>query len=211
MLSLEDKVKIVANDLFEGALLSGNNLIRSYVPSKSVRDLLSNDEVIRTMWFMRAKGYINIYYEIDSGEVNSTMDDAQPFKPQDVFIAPSKIRKLLGYGSTRTKLISTVYFDEEKSKLIVKGEEIKLGRGDVGEQTIQYWIVAVCYKKPNKRINETDIMAKYKPDWDITARGRAIRDAVIALDKKIADKTGIKGLFTYSRNKVTFHPQLVEE
>jgi hypothetical protein len=211
VLSLEGKVKIVANDLFEGALLSGNALIKSYVPSKSVRDLLSNDEVIRALWFMRAKGYVNAYYEIDSGEVKSSMDENKPFIPQDVFIVPSKIRMLLGLKNSGTKPVSTIHFDEESSKLYVKGEEIKLGRGGVGEQTIQYWIVAVCYKKPNKRINETDIMAKYRPGWDIIARGRAIRDAVIALDKKIAGQTGIKGLFTYSRGKVTFHPQLVEE
>ena len=92
----------------------------------------------------------------------------------------------------------------EYSYLIVNGTEIPLAKGKL-HRSLQYWICQQCLKKPNSPVQETNIMAKYATDYDVIARGRAVRDAVYMLNPKIEKATGINQLFTYSNGYVVLN------
>jgi len=202
ILSLNDKLKIVATDIFDKVILGKSPVIERYVPTKQVRNVLSDEEVMQFLWLLRKSKYINFYYGSASGLCIDHLEDPSRFSPQDVFINGSAMRKLLGL---KPKPPSGVALDRVRAVLYINGSVIKLGRGE-GERSLQYWVCVLCLSKPNKPIEEVKILSKAKPEteYELTARSRAIRDAVKKLNDKIEAKTGFNKVFIFSRATVTY-------
>lgn len=85
--------------------------------------------------------------------------------------------------------------------LFVGGHAIKLGRG-ARHYTLQYWIVALCLKKPGKHITELAVLEKYGNEL---ARSRSVVDATRKLNAKIEAATGLRRVFEYSNSHVWYN------
>lgn len=202
ILSLREKLQLLARDIYDTAIISNSLKLEHFVPSKQIRNLLDKDEVDRLIEHLSKRGILtHSYPALPSASWDSPKGGFQAY---DLAISQPKIRHLLGLEDIAYKTEKGIKLHPKFTHLVINGDEIPLGKGTL-HKSLQYWICLVCLKKPNTPVKETIIMAKYATDYDITARGRAVRDAVYKLNPKIKNKTGIDELFTYSSGYVTFN------
>jgi hypothetical protein len=205
ILNLSEKVRLLARDIYDTAILQRSLKLEYFVPSKQIQNLLDEEEFERLIIHLRQRGVLPYMSPAFPTKITPEGKSKGSFQPYDIRISEPKIRRLLGLKDIANKPAKEgIKLHPKLSYLIVNGVEIPLGKGEL-HKSIQYWVCRLCLKKPNIPVKETDIMAKYKADFDITGRGRAVRDAVYKLNPKIKNKTGIDKLFSYSTGHVTFN------
>jgi hypothetical protein len=198
LLKLDQKIKLVATDIYDAVLITGNSGLDDYRPSKQLAQLLSKDEYVNIIKHLHSKRLITFPFE---NIILSTNSDEMP--TYNFSVSFNKLKKSLGIQPSAPVVPFT--FDKVAEALYIKGHTISVRPG-----TLRYYTVEKCVGKPGKAIQETDIMAKYRPDYEVYARKRAIRDAVIALNKRVKAVTGIEKLFIYSNGHVTFDAKIIQ-
>lgn len=203
--SVSDKLTFLLTDIYDKVKLNRSNLLKDYTISKQLTSILDKNELVQLMEYLRGKGvfiFMNRVSDALRYTVGSTVNDYPSFYLR---IDENRVRDLLGLTKNRPSL-KGVLLDPVESVLYVNGNEIILGRGGSRmHRSIQYWICSCCLKKPDKRVSESIILNRYLPDYDITAHGRAVRDACKGLAQKIHDETGIEKLFEYSAGYAIYH------
>lgn len=196
-LSAKEKVELVANDILEQFIIANKQKpnLDSYSPGKQVLDICNNEEVESILLNLQSNDALT-YEKIDDIHY-SVKPNWDNFRSLFYFLREDPS----GKSTTTTK--KKYSLDEVFSVLYINGIPIKLGRG-IGERTLQYQTCRLCLEKPNEPIDELDILNAYKDSFDF-ARSRAVRDAVIVLNKKIKEQTKIDNIFIYSKATVTFN------
>lgn len=209
LLTITEKAVFVAKDLEASSEVKQSNLyfndqpyIEVYLPSKRLLEIMSEHEIDEVMQYLQKMHFIK--YEKKYNNLGG--QDAY-----GVFVFIAQIRQLTKDPEQNTYIPPTVsvgiQFDKVRSVLTVNGTEILLGRAE-GSKSLQYWVVFCTYPKPNKAVQELTILEKYDKENGDIARKRAVRDAVIALNKKITTKAQVKkDPFIYSNGKVTYVEQ----
>lgn len=207
IMSLGEKIRLLAQDIYDAAVLRNSLKLESYVPSKQIQRLVDQDELDNLITYLKKHGVLTHTYRRISVKTSflGTQESNDGFQSYEIVISQSNIRRLLGLKDGSSNPVEKgVKLHPEFSILIVNGEEIPLARGKL-QRTLQYWICRLCLKAPNRRVQETDIMERYAEEYEVTARSRAIRDAVYKLNPKIKRIAGIEELFTYSNGYVVFN------
>jgi len=205
ILSLREKIQLLARDIYDTAILSHSLKLEHFVPSKQIQNLLDEEEFERLIIHLRQRGVLPYMSPAFPTKITPEGKSKGSFQPYDIRISEPKIRHLLGLKDISDKPVEKgIKLHPKFSILVIDGEDILLGRGKL-DKTLQYWICRLCLKEPNNPVREMKIMAKYATDYEVTARGRAVKDAVYKLNPKIKNKTGIDELFTYSSGYVTFN------
>jgi hypothetical protein len=204
--SLEQKLKIILRDIYEAAILKHSLVLEEYRPSQQLEAIFSEEEYKSLIEYLRKQSLLKMAYPASIWLIH----DKSKFKPYKLIVNQEKVRKFLGYDDAPGSPQKGVRLDPTEAVLRVNGAEIKLGKGRL-HKSLQYWVCWCCLKEPNAPVEETDIMAKYDTDYEITARGRAVRDAVYRLNPKIKAATGIDNLFTYSVGYVKFNADKVNQ
>lgn len=207
IVGLGDKIRLLAQDIYDAALLRNTLKLEKYMPSKQIQNLVDRDEFDSLIAYLRKHGILTHTYRRVSVDTNflGAPKSEDNFQPYEIIISQPSIRRFLGLKDIASKPAEEgIKLHPEFSILIVNGKKIPLAKGKL-HKSLQYWICRLCLKKPNIPVQETSIMAKYATDYDITARSRAIRDAVYKLNPKIKNVTGIDELFTYSNGYVVFN------
>jgi len=204
MLSLGEKIQLLAQDIYNAALLKNSLKLENFAPSKQVQNLLDEDEFDSLIEHLKKRGILtSLSREFSVREGGDASKNG--YHTYKVVINQPKIRQLLGLKDIADKPAEEgIRLHPKYSYLIVDGKEIPLAKGKL-HKTLQYWICCLCLKKPNIPVQETDIMAKYASDFHITGRSRAVRDAVYKLNPKIKKAAGVDELFTYSNGFVIFN------
>lgn len=206
ILSIADKAVFVAKDIeacadVRQSLLYNNPepYIELYIPSKRLLAILSEHEVDDVLRFLQ--GINVIRYEKKRRNIGSGPDAYGIFVKIESL---NKLTKIPKKNEPARLTQSGVQLDLVRSILMINGVEVLLGKAE-GDKTLQYWICFHTIKKPNKPIEELKILNSYRKNYGLEARNRAIRDAVIALNRKIKSKLVVdKELFIYSRGRVTY-------
>lgn len=202
MLSLNEKIQLVARDMYDTALIKDSLKLKNFIPSKQIQNTISPNEFDDIIEFLKKR---KIVYAFRSFNLHSSNSHKNQFVEYDLTIYQPEIRRWLGLKSVTSKQTDRgIRLDKDYSNLIINGVIIPLGKGRL-HKSLQYWICYLCLQCPNTPVQETDIMAKYATDYEINARSRAIRDAVYRLNPKIKETTGIDELFTYSSGYVVFN------
>jgi hypothetical protein len=207
IVGLGDKIRLLAQDIYDAALLRNSLKLENYIPSKQIQNLVDQDELDSLIAYLRKRGILIYTYRrisVGTSFLNASESENR-IQPYEITISQPNISRLLGLKDIANKPAEGgIKLHPEFSILIVNGKKIPLAKGKL-HKSLQYWICRLCLKKPNIPVQETSIMAKYATDYDITARSRAIRDAVYKLNPKIKNVTGIDELFTYSNGYVVFN------
>lgn len=204
MLSLNEKIQLVARDMYDTALIKDSLKLKSFIPSKQIQNIISSNEFEDVVEFLKKRKIVYAFRSF-SNKLHSSNSHKNQFIEYDLTIYQPEMRRLLGLENMPSKQIDRgIKLDKDFSKLIINGITIPLGKGKL-HKSLQYWICYLCLKCPNTPVEETDIMAKYATDYEVNARSRAIRDAVYRLNPKIQKVTGIDELFTYSSGYVVFN------
>jgi len=207
IISLGEKIRLLAQDIYDAAVLSNSLKLKNYIPSKQIQNLVDQDELDSLIAYLRKHGFLTYTHRRISTGTNflGAPESKKSFQPYEIVISQPNIRRLLGLKDNPSKPVENgIKLHPEFSLLIVNGEEIPLAKGKM-HRSLQYWICWLCLKEPNNPVQETDIMEQYADDYEITARSRAVRDAVYLLNPKIKKVTGIEELFTYSNGYVVFN------
>lgn len=203
--SLDEKIRLLARDIYDTAVIENALKLEHFVPSKQIQNLLDEEEVARLITFLKRRGILTYAFREASSSPILGNASKESYPSFTIIISQPRIRRLLNLEENVSKQVDGgVRLHPEFSSLIINGKEIPLSKGKL-HKSLQYWICRLCLKKPNIPVQETNIMAKYATDYDITARSRAIRDAVYKLNPKIKNATGIDELFTYSNGYVVFN------
>ncbi|HSW99565.1 MAG TPA: hypothetical protein VLH38_00860 [Patescibacteria group bacterium] len=213
VISLDEKVQLLARDIYDAALLEGSLRLEQFTPSKQLQSILDEDELSKLMTYLWKHDVLIFSYRKISIRTHSRDPLSNGFRPYALDINQSNIRRLLGLENNTSPpapVESGIRLHPEYSYLLIDGEKIPLGKGKL-HKTLQYWICNLCLQNPNNPVQETDIMAMYATDYDITARSRAVRDAVYKLNPKIEAATKINELFTYSNGYVVFNADKLKE
>jgi hypothetical protein len=205
ILSLSEKVRLVARDIYNTAILNHSLKLEYFLPSKQLQSLLDEQEYDRLITHLRERRILLSLYPVLPTTITLINAPNNRFQAYEMKISEPNIRRLLGLKDITSKPVEKgVKLHSRLSVLIVNGAEVPLAKGEL-HRSLQYWICRLCLKKPNTPVKETDIMAKYATDYEVTARSRAVRDAVYKLNPKIKHAAKIDGLFTYSSGYVTFN------
>jgi hypothetical protein len=209
ILSIIERAKLVAKDLLAIAETTQSSLYFNatpyitYIPSKSLLDLMNEPEIVAVLDYLKSQHYIS--FTVLNRNFGTGTDAYK------VSVDISSLTSLTRYEEPKTPALLDIQpntqgitFDKIRSVLTVNGTELLLGRTE-GSKSLQYWVVFCTYPKPNKSIQELTILDKYDKEKGDIARKRAVRDAVIALNKKIHEKVKLeKDPFIYSSGKVTY-------
>lgn len=200
LLSLEDRVKLVANDILESVRLTGRTHLVEYAMSKQLADYISPIEFKHILNRLHKSGHITA--PIDNKKMWNKATNIAP-DSFDFRVRVDKIQKALAQKQPTYT---------EPYEFIKNRAELRIGEHHVilRHATLQFFIVQECIKKPDARVQETDIMAKYETDYELTGSNRSIRDAVRSLNAKIIRSTDIYRLFIYSRGYVVFDTTKLE-
>jgi hypothetical protein len=218
VLTIEEKADLVGNDLIAAAEAQASNLyynnepyLSPYIPSKKLLEIMDEHEIVAALNYLKSSYCVS--YETRTRNIGVGSD------AYAVTLKLDSLRATIKQHETERLLASTplqhmsdippqgISFDKVRSVLTVNGTEILLGRTE-GSKSLQYWVVFCTYPKPNKAIEELKILEKYDKENGDMARKRAVRDAVIALNKKIHEKIKLaKDPFIYSSGKVTYVEQ----
>jgi hypothetical protein len=207
VISLGEKIRLLAQDIYDAAVLKNSLKLENYVPSKQIQNLVDQGELDSLITYLRKQGILTYTYRRVSTAANflGAPKSENSLQPYEIIISQPNMRRLLGLKESPNKPVEKgIKLHTEFSYLIVNGEEIPLAKGKL-HRSLQYWICWLCLKAPNTPVQETDIMEQYAPDYEITARNRAVRDAVYKLNPKLKKATGIDELFTYSNGYVVFN------
>ncbi len=201
IVDLGDKIRLLAQDIYDAAVLINSLELEHYVPSKQIQNLLDEEELNTIINYLRKHRILTSVFRKPSVGFGPKIG----YQPYRIRISQPSIRRLLGLKDVASKPAEGgIKLHPEFSFLIINGTEIPLAKGKL-HKSLQYWVCYLCLKKPNIPVQETNIMAKYATDYDITARSRAIRDAVYKINPKVKKVTGIDELFTYSNGYVVFN------
>lgn len=211
IMTIIERAKLVAQDVLAASEVVQSNLyfnptprIELYRPSKQLLNIMDEHEVQTTLQYLQ-KIHLLSFEHLPSNYDNSVA--------YNLSIDVNGLRALIEHEEPEMPKIdlqdiptSGVAFDKVRATLTINGIDIPLGRTE-GDKTLQYWVCFYTTQKPNKPIEELKILNSYKKDYGLEARSRAVRDAVIVLNRKIKAKVKPepqKDLFIYSRGKVTY-------
>ena len=202
VLSLDEKLKLLAGDIYDAAFVKNSLQLEHYTPSKQIQNLMDEDEFISLLAYLRNHGVLTFTFR--EVYTRGRYAPKEGFHSHKIVISQPDIRRLLGLKDAPEPVEDGIKLHPKYSYLIINGKEIPLAKGKL-HKSLQYWVCQQCLKKQNMPVEETDIMAKYAPDYDINGRSRAVRDAVYMLNPKIKKVTGIDQLFTYSNGYVVLN------
>ena len=207
-----ERAKLVAKDILAMAETKQSTLyfndtphLDQYQPSKVLLNLMNEPEIVSVLEYLQKQHYLK-FAVLRSNF--SGISDAYDIWPD--------IRSLTSFLRYEEPQVTTLdiqptstgtSFDRVRAVITINGTEILLGRTE-GNKSLQYWVVFCTFPKPNKAVKELTILEKYDKENGDIARKRAVRDAVIALNKKIIAKVQVKkDPFIYSNGKVTYVEQ----
>jgi len=207
-----ERAKLVAKDILAMAETKQSTLyfndtphLDLYQPSKALLNLMNEPEIVSVLEYLQRQHYLK--FTVLHSNLSGISD------AYDIWPDINSLTTFLRYEEPKVPtldiqpMVTGTSFDKVRAILTINGTEILLGRTE-GSKSLQYWVVYCTFSKPNKAVKELTILEKYDKENGDIARKRAVRDAVIALNKKIMKKTELqKDPFIYANGKVTYVEQ----